>query len=366
MINMFRRDFLLGSSALVLGQAGKSLASGDETTGLKDRAARRGMTYGCALGADQISRQPLLVKRIVQECGILVPENDLKWRVTGENPVRPDYSRGESLVRFATQHGMLLRGHTAAWYKSQPDWAVAALTSAEAVALVIERVQSVVGHFSGRIVEWDVVNEAVEPRDGLPNRLRNSPEYRYGGLEYIADCFHAARGADPKAKLYYNDYGLEYDSEDEEARRRGVLDLLSALKAANTPVDGLGIQSHLKVGNRFNAERFRRFLGDVASLGLEIRLTELDVNDERVQGDPIVRDEAVASHARAFLAAALEETAVRGVLTWGLSDSTSWLSSTVSRRDGSKPRPLPLDAMMLRKPLWTAIAESFDGAPIRN
>ena len=65
------------------------------------------------------------------------------------------------------------------------------------------------------------------------------------------------------------------------------------------------------------------------------------------------------------LDAVLSSTAVRGVLTWGMSDRRSWLNDKSPRPDKLPQRPLPLDADLRPTPLWTAIAGALDAAPAR-
>ncbi len=132
------------------------------------------------------------------------------------------------------------------------------------------------------------------------------------------------------------------------------------------PVQALGIQAHLEAGvNDLDQARLAKFCNDVASLGLKIVITELDVRDNRIAGDAAARDAAVASHARAYLDAVLSCPATMGVLTWGLSDRRTWLNDVLPRDDKQPQRPLPLDAAFARKPLWTAIADAFATAPAR-
>ena len=59
------------------------------------------------------------------------------------------------------------------------------------------------------------------------------------------------------------------------------------MQRAGTPVDAVGIQAHLVAvgGPPFSASRLRRFLADIASLGLTIQITELDVTDENAPAD---------------------------------------------------------------------------------
>ena len=65
-------------------------------------------------------------------------------------------------------------------------------------------IKDVVGHFSGKIQAWDVVNEAIDPNQ--PDGLRRSLWYDIIGPEYIEYAFKFAHEADPNAKLFYNDY----------------------------------------------------------------------------------------------------------------------------------------------------------------
>lgn len=74
----------------------------------------------------------------------------------------------------------------------------------------------------------------------------------------------------------------------------------------------------------------------------------------------------IASAYEDYLNVALDEPAVIAVLTWGLSDRSTWHSQFYPRSDGLPVRPLPLDENMNRKPAWNAIARAFDQAPVRT
>jgi endo-1,4-beta-xylanase len=229
-----------------------------------------------------------------------------------------------------------------------------------------DHVRSMIAHFGDKVSSWDVVNEAIEPKDGRDDGLRDSDFLKAFGPDHIAEAFRIAREAAPKASLYYNDYGLEYVGLLEDARREQTLRLLSDLKSRRVPIDGLGIQSHLKVGNRFDPQRFRDFLSAVADLGLSILISEFDVSDVRLAADAETRDAAVADHAAPYLETAFDEPKVVGLITWGLSDRYSWLNSgPMSRKDKLPTRGLPLDRDMRRKPLWHQIARAIEAAPER-
>jgi endo-1,4-beta-xylanase len=213
---------------------------------------------------------------------------------------------------------------------------------------------------------WDVVNEAIAVEDGRPDGLRKTPWLDLLGPNYIDLAFRLAAQADPQALLVYNDYGLEYDTPQDEAKRAAVLKLLERLKSQGTPIHAFGMQSHLSGHEtKFNPQKLRKFLGDVASLGLKIMITELDAIDEKLPLNIAVRDRIIAGAYEDYLSAALDEKAVIAVITWGLSDRYTWLSEFKPRKDRAAVRPLPFDRNFNRKLAWNAIARAFDRAPKR-
>jgi len=124
-------------------------------------------------------------------------------------------------------------------------------------------------------------------------------------------------------------------------------------------------------GRPFSAPRLRQFLADVASLGLTIQITELDVTGENAPADITVRDRLVADTYSRFLDAALDEPAVKMVVTWGLSDRHSWIVRRETykakwRKDDAASRPLPFDADLKPKPACEAVARAFAQAPQRK
>ena len=191
------------------------------------------------------------------------------------------------------------------------------------------------------------------------------------GGDYVERAFKIAAEVDPKAILTYNDNGLVYSNafgnSYEEKRRTAVLKLLEKLKAKNTPVHALGIQSHLQ-GHRnreFDPRKFRQFLSDVASMRLKIIISELDVTYSELPQDIAKRDRLVARAYYEYLSVVLDEPAVTTIVSWGLSDRYTWLSGFSPRSDGAAVRPLLLDSQYLRKPAWQAVAKALQEAPYR-
>ncbi|KAB8315029.1 endo-1,4-beta-xylanase [Tolypothrix campylonemoides VB511288] len=333
---------------------------------LKKRAAAKGLIYGAAFGRDFLASDKKLQASTVRECGILVPENELKWDALRPTPDKFDFTRSDWLAAFARTHKMLFRGHTLVWYQQLPQWFKEVVNRQNAEKFLVEHITTVTKRYAGRMHSWDVVNEAIEPDDGQQAGLRQSPWLQFLGADYIELAYRVAAQADPKAMLVYNENALEYSGYKEEVKRTAVLKLLERLKSRGTPIHALGIQSHLVAQEgALNAKKLRSFLSDVASLGLKILITELDVSDQKLPSNPAVRDRIVAGIYEDYLSVVLDEKAVIAVLNWGLSDRHTWLSTFTPRSDGAPVRPLPLDSSFKPKLAWNAIARAFDQAPKR-
>ncbi len=336
-------------------------------TPLNDRAAAKGLIYGAACQYRHLSSNSEFAACFVQECGMLVPENELKWHTIHPKPDRFNFTPGDRMAEFACTHNLLLRGHTLVWHdRFLPAWFKDTVNSQNAEQILINHIKTVAGHYAGKMHSWDVVNEAILPSDGRADGLRKTRWLKFLGPNYIDIAFHSAAEADPQALLVYNDHQLEYDKPQHEAKRTKVLKLLERLKSRGVPVQALGIQSLMvaDIRKRFTGKKLRGFLRDVASLGLKILVTEMDVIEKQPL-DVTARDRLIAGVYEDYLTVVLDEPAVIAVVTWGLSDHYTWLSKYAPRNDGKSVRPLPLDANMKRKLAWNAIARTFDKAPMR-
>src|SRR5262249_23585892 len=116
----------------------------------------------------------------------------------------------------------------------------------------------------------------------------------------------------------------------------------------------------------FSERKLREHLRHAAALGVELQITELDCTDDLAPADIVVRDRMVADEYRRFLDVVLDETAVKLVMTWGLSDRYSWIvrhenNADQRRPNGEEERPLPFDRDLKKKPAWHALAQAFGG-----
>jgi endo-1,4-beta-xylanase len=355
-----RRHFLLAAVSTAAVHGLRPMSAFGMTNTLRKLAKDKGIDFGSAISSD-LFRDAVLASLITSQCGIAVPENDLKWAATRPTPSTFDFSAGDSLYEFSKSHGILFRGHALLWHGALPRWFRSTVNGANAKTIMQEHISTVMQHYAGKIQSWDVVNEAVWIADKRPDGLRITPWLQFIGPEYIAMAFHAAHEADPGATLVYNDYFLETEDAAGEAKRRAVWTMIADLKKTGVPIHALGIQSHLVGTANVTGPNFKAFLQAISDLGLDILVTELDVDDRTLPADVTVRDQLIATQYFNYLSFMLQFKATKTVLTWGLSDRYSWLAYGHQRSDGRPNRPLPYDAEMKPTPTWGAIRNAIDG-----
>jgi endo-1,4-beta-xylanase len=332
---------------------------------LKKAAARIGLRYGSDSDVP-FARAPKEYSTLfVEQCELYALMMWGGYLEPGRKNVDPVHE--DRNVAMADQHGIKLTGGHLIWHTSTPEW-VNKLESADEMRSAISNHIATVGRrYGSRLYSWNVANESLNPREGRPHGLLGMAIYDklgIGGLDY---AFRAAQAAAPGVIRVYNDYEIEMDAPDQEIKRHALLRLLDEFQKKNTPIDAVGVQSHLlKEGGKFNEEIFRRFLRDIASRGLKIFITELDVMDAGLAADVATRDREVADLYERFLSVSLDEPAVAAVVTWGLCDKYTWLSQEFKRADGQPLRPLPFDAALRPKPAYYAMLKAFQNAPPRK
>ncbi len=327
-----------------------------QTNGLRTRATAKNMFFGAATTEDRLRTDTAYRQAVIDECGILTAEYEMKWDRLRPTASTYYFADSDYIVNFARQNGMLVHGHTLCWHQALPSWFSGTVNRTNAEQVLRDHIKTVVGRYKGQVYSWDVVNEVIQPSDNTPNKLRNSPWYQFLGENYIEIAFRAAAEADPAALLVYNEYDVEFD---DTARTDAILNLLKRLQAKRVPIHALGIQAHIRSADtqKFNANMsaFRKFLNDVAALGLKIIITEFDCDDRSLPSNTQQRDDGVAKMYGDYCSVAMNNTAVIGFITWGISDKYTNLNTTAARPDGQQQRPLPLDNTMQRKSAWYAL-----------
>ncbi|MHA6720090.1 endo-1,4-beta-xylanase [Sphingomonas sp. RS6] len=376
-----RRTILAGAAAATALPAASRAAS--TIPGVNMIASRHGMRFGSCVawsppGANAGSFQnPAYAALMRRDCGLAVPENELKWQAVRPAPDRFDFTRFDAILDAAESFGIAMRGHTLLWQKPRyfSEWLnehdFGSTPAREADRILSEHIATICRRYGQRIGSYDVVNEAVDERTG---ELREtSLSTAFGGTEAMIDrAFAAARAAAPHAQLVYNDY-MSWEPGN-EAHRAGVLRLLEGLRKRGTPVDALGVQSHIgpvgdeKAGVLAARQEgpWRAFLDAVVAMGYDLVVTEFDVADQHLPTDFAERDRMIADYADAYLQIMFGYPQLRDILAWGMCDRYSWLNGFKPRSDGTMTRGTPYDNRFERKPLYTAIAHRFAQATVRN
>lgn len=332
---------------------------------LREHALHHGLLAGCAVGGKVLQTDAAMSALVGEQYSILVSEGSMKWIALRPAKDTFRFEDADALFAYAAAHSMKVRGHTLVWHNSVPRWLEEGAATFDVRALLEEHIRTVMGRYRGRVHSWDVVNEAILPADKQPGGMRNSFWYEHAGHDYIDLAYRIAREADPHAKLCYNDYGVEYDNDDNAERRRLILELLRGMQARKVPLDAVGIQSHIHAASKSSiGAGLREYMAAIHDMGLEVYLTELDVNEDDIaNADVAERDAQVAATYAQFLDVALASPAVKLVLTWGVSDRRTWLNDgpTHHRKQPNRPqRSLPFDPQYRPAPAFFAMRDAFD------
>lgn len=339
---------------------------------LRAHATARGLLYGAAVnpalldvdGVAAANTTDAYTQLVRGQTNILVAENTMKWAALRPTAQSFDFAQADRLMRFAALTGDRVRGHNLCWHEALPAWFAATANKDNARKLLVEHIQTVTARYRGQVHSWDVVNEAVNPKDGRADGLRNSPWLELVGPDYIEVAFQTASAADPGAKLTYNEYDIELDTPEQTEKRGQVMVLLRRLKARGIPIQAVGVQSHLKADGSQPGAGLVEFVRQAGKMGLEVFVTEMDVNTRGVEGGPEAQDAAVVQVYRNYLGMMLAEPNVSVALTWGITSAHSWLNESkqpwAKRPDGTRQRPLPFDDDLKPTPAFAAIREAID------
>lgn len=281
-------------------------AAAPAQTTLREAAARVNLKIGVATSGPAVSsggsEATALIRR---EFNILVAENDMKFQSTEPSRGRLSFSRGDQLLTFTQANNMKMRGHTLIWH-AQSGWASTLNAGrVEMLQVMKDHINGVLGHYQGKILEWDVVNEAIADGTGT---LRNTFWRSRIGDDYIDSAFVFAHRADPAALLYYNDYSAESMN----TKSNGVYELVKGMKERGIPIHGVGFQCHF--GSSFNRIDVDRNMKRIAALGLRISITELDIVDASHSTRPWTE----------LMDICMGNPNCTSFLTWGLYDARSW------------------------------------------
>jgi GH35 family endo-1,4-beta-xylanase len=309
-----------------------------------------------------------------------------------ENPAAHEWEWGaaDSRIAFAEANNLQVFAHTLLWHVANPTWLTdpaVTLSPAERERIMEEHIRGVVRHVgaSPAVYGFDVVNEAILP-DGslLPlSPWLSVPNYIHKAFVIARDELDQMGRTD--ITLFYNDYEIEYGHERYHdvfvatpgcyRKSDAVYEVIRQLvEEQGTPIDGVGFQSHLVVTGEplatcengtnallHNTGRMVTMMRRFGALGLEVRVTEIDVTR---RGDAL-NDEQLSQLQSAYFGGAMAAClATRGICTgytvWGTHDGASWYNG---RPGFPAPNPLIYELSSLR--VYDPDTETCISAPRR-
>ncbi len=309
----------------------------------------------------------------------LTAENDMKWQSINEDPGLYDFGTADAYVAFGEKHGMAVIGHTLVWHSQTPRWVFQDDQGKPAsrellLARMRDHIHTVAGRYQGRIKGWDVVNEAISDGGEDAPMLRNSPWRRIIGDDFIDHAFRFAREADPKAELYYNDYGMFH-----REKRARTIRMLRGLIERGVPIDGVGMQGHYQL-EAPEIDEIEQAIKDFSALGLKVMVTELDVDvlpsrgpvgnaeisrreeysasiNPYAKGLPDgVQQDLARRYADLFALFVKYRANISRVTLWGLHDGQTWLNGFPVR--GRTNHPLLFDRDRQPKPAFFSVLKA--------
>jgi endo-1,4-beta-xylanase len=331
----------MAAAMLALMSALSAAMAGEATLG--SAAAKSGRYFGAALDPGAFDEKPYRELAAAQLTSV-TPENAMKWESV--EPLRGEFhwDEADALIAFAKAHRQKVRGHTLVWHSQLPPWLSQGQFSRQELRdLMVAHIAAEAGRYKGAIYAWDVVNEPFAD-DG---EWRESIWYEAMGPDYVAIALRAARAADPDARLYINDYGVETDG----PKMQALYDLVGSLKRDGVPIDGVGLQSHFVVGS--TPADLPVVMAKFASLGVDVAVTELDLRIRLPAGKPSLLTQA--DDYGDVVRACRETPRCVGVTTWGITDDRSWIPSFFSGYGAA----LPFDEAYKPKPAVAAMIEAW-------
>jgi endo-1,4-beta-xylanase len=327
---------------------------------LRSAADASGHLIGIALQARRLREEQQYRDTAAAEFNYVTAENEMKWNSLQPQPGTFNFGPGDEIVAFAEQNGMAIKGHTLVWHSQLPMW-VQQLATPDAVrAAMLDHISTVVTHYRGRVTSWDVVNEAWQDNGSA---LRDSVFRVQLGEGYIDEAFHAARAADPDAKLYYNDYGGEGMS----GKANAIYAMVQGMLQRGVPIDGVGLQMHTRSSGTVTPSiaEFKSNMQRLRELGLEVVVSELDV----ATCSGLVMDDRMTLQGSRYydiVGACMDEVACTAVTIWGMIDRYSWLNNQGQLQSagcaaGQQPLALLFSDDYTKKPAYAGVLSALRG-----
>jgi endo-1,4-beta-xylanase len=255
-----------------------------------------------------------------------VIEAAFKWHEMEKERGKVDYAVVDSMLEWASAHGIPVRGHCIFWGipRYVPEW-LKPLGDEPLRLAVRQRARSIAARYRGQFAEYDLNNEMIHG-NWFEQRL---------GPQITRDMARWVKEGDPEAALYFNDYDILTGK-----RLDDYIQHIRTVLSSGAPMDGIGVQGHLH-GDAFDEAELRRALDALGELKLPVRITEFNFPGQRSKyyqkRELRLSEEEEAAKAdalRRYFRISFAHPAVTGILMWGFWEGANWIpQSSLYRRD---------------------------------
>ena len=309
---------------------------------------------GAAINIKLLRKHQGYRNTIISQYNSITAENAMKFGKLHPSEDEFRWKDADELVNFAKSNGMRVHGHTLIWSAKNPKWVDAYQGDKKAWKKLLKtHIQTVVKHFKGRVVSWDVVNEAFEDN----GKLKKCVWLDNIGPEYLELAFQYAHEADPKALLFFNDYGQEYGGRKMEA----ILKMVKDFKARKIPIHGLGLQMHVVV--RMSDAGLAKGINLAASTGLLVHVSELEISVRYKKPKVFQMDEELANlqaHKYRTIFEAFRAIPKRqqfGITTWNVGDADAFRNGPYKNKNHD--HPMLFDIYYRAKPAYYEVLKAM-------
>lgn len=282
---------------------------------------------------------------------------DFYWTTTRGEDRDYFFLPADLMVNYAALNGQRIHGYFLVWDEGLPPWLTELAKQKGAVGLgaaMDEHIATVVGRYRGQVDTWIVVNEAIlgpDENDTDDADYHATLWYQVMGADYIARAFRDADRADPDARLLYNETGAEMVNDKSDF----MYWMLDDLKDRGVPIDGVGLQFHIDAAKPYDMASVRRNFERLADLGLDIVITELDINVSKYPGTREQKLRVQAALYAQVIETCLAVPACETITVFGVSDKAAWDEL------GAGADPLLLGRDYQPKPAFDAVRAALAG-----
>jgi GH35 family endo-1,4-beta-xylanase len=300
-------------------------------------------------------------------------ENEMKNSSIVNGSGGYNFTTADAMVTAAQAANIQIHGHVLAWHsQAQGAYYRSLLNAANGLAynyakvdsLLKTTIQTIAGHFKGKVRGWDVINEMFS--DGPAGAIRNNTNTgnatandifvwsEYLGRDFGVKAFTYAAEADPAAKLFINDYNLEFST----AKLDSLIAYVAEIRARGARVDGIGTQMHVNINT--NKDAIDNHFKKLAATGLLVHVSELDIGVNTNNATSMAFTDALET-TQAEMYSYIVTSYMRnvpkaqryGVTIWGLLDNQSW------RYKSGADYPLIYNAAGAKKKAYEAVLNAL-------